>query len=152
MMWAGRMSRVAHIVGMSGGRSQVDGRAGERYRDQLRVIGVDKRRIQRIFLAVRRTSSVSGEHWTGRRSRRLYIGSHASGKRMPARRRARVASNPHAKVGGLALASPPPGTNSLGGITGSCHGADERLAPREARGGPNEFSFSNPTFRVEIRL
>ena len=79
MMWAGRMSRVAHIVGMSGGRSQVDGRAGERYRDQLRVIGVDKRRIQRIFLAVRRTSSVSGEHWTGRRSRRLYIGSHASG-------------------------------------------------------------------------
>ena len=78
-MWAGRMSRVAHIVGMSGGRSQVDGRAGERYRDQLRVIGVDKRRIQRIFLAVRRTSSVSGEHWTGRRSRRLYIGSHASG-------------------------------------------------------------------------
>ena len=79
MMWAGRMSRVAHIVGMSVGRSQVDGRAGERYRDQLRVIGVDKRRIQRIFLAVRRTSSVSGEHWTGRRSRRLYIGSHASG-------------------------------------------------------------------------
>ena len=81
MMWAGRMSRVAHIVGMSRsvGRSQVDGRAGERYRDQLRVIGVDKRRIQRIFLAVRRTSSVSGEHWTGRRSRRLYIGSHASG-------------------------------------------------------------------------
>ena len=43
------------------------------------MIGVDKRRIQRIFLAVRRTSSVSGEHWTGRRSRRLYIGSHASG-------------------------------------------------------------------------
>ena len=79
MMWAGRISRVAHIVGMSGGRSQVDGRAGERYRDQLRVIGVDKRRIQRIFLAVRRTSSVSGEHWTGRRSRRLYIGSHVSG-------------------------------------------------------------------------
>ena len=66
MMWAGRMSRVAHIVGMSGGRSQVDGRAGERYRDQLRVIGVDKRRIQRIFLAVRRTSSVSREHWIRR--------------------------------------------------------------------------------------
>ena len=43
------MSRVAHIAGMSGERSQVDGRAEQRYRDQLRVIGVDKRRIQRIF-------------------------------------------------------------------------------------------------------
>ena len=60
-MLAGRMSRVAHIVGMSGERSQVDGRAGQRYRDQQRVIGVDKRRIQRIFLAVRRTEA-AGVH------------------------------------------------------------------------------------------
>ena len=41
---------------------EVDGRAGQRYRDQLRVTGVDKRRIQiqRIFLAVRRTSRSAG--------------------------------------------------------------------------------------------
>ena len=46
-MSARRASRAAYVVGMSVQGTQVDGRAGQQHRDQLQVIGVDKRRVQR---------------------------------------------------------------------------------------------------------
>ena len=46
-MLAGRASRAAHVVGMSAKGTQVNDRAGQWHQDQLQVIGVDKRRVQR---------------------------------------------------------------------------------------------------------
>ena len=49
-MLAGWMSRAAHVVGNSGEGSQVYGRAGQWHQDQLQLIGVDKRRVQREMI------------------------------------------------------------------------------------------------------
>ena len=49
-MLAGWMSRAGHVVGNSGEGSQVYGRAGQWHQDQLQLIGVDKRRVQREMI------------------------------------------------------------------------------------------------------
>ena len=49
-MLAGRASRAAHVVGISAKGTQVNDRAGQWHQDQLQLIGVDKRRVQREMI------------------------------------------------------------------------------------------------------
>ena len=93
-MSARRASRAAYVVGMSVQGTQVDGRAGQQHRDQLQVIGVDKRRVQRKNSGRNGGERLSRSNWDSHTEQRATWHGIDLGSPVAARRASRMLQSP----------------------------------------------------------